>query len=134
MLPRALSEIYENVRDFFVIREDNRIIGCVALHICWSDLGEVRSLAVDNSKHKHGLGRTLVRACVDEARDIGMGRLFCLTYQPDFFQKCGFKVVDKSELPRKIWSDCFRCPKFPDCDEVSLVYDHPGQDATPVKP
>ena len=123
MLPRALSEIYENLRDFFVIRgNDGQVIACVALHISWADLAEIKSLAVSEDKHEQGLGSLLVKACIDEAAELGITTIFCLTYKPAFFEKSGFYQVDKMELPRKVWAECFRCPKFPDCDEVALVY------------
>ena len=123
MLARALSEIYENLRDFFVIRGNgSQVIGCVALHISWADLAEIKSLAVSQDKQGQGLGSLLVKACLDEAKELGIPTVFCLTYKPAFFEKHGFSQVDKMELPRKIWSECYRCPKFPDCDEVALVY------------
>ncbi|MBI2856804.1 MAG: N-acetyltransferase [Chloroflexi bacterium] len=123
MLPRALSEIYENIRDFYILRENGEVAGCVALHISWDDLAEVRSLAVDESRHDQGLGSLLLQACFEETRQLGIPRLFCLTYKPGFFEKYGFTQVDKMELPRKVWSECFRCPKFPNCDEVALICD-----------
>ncbi len=123
MLPRALSELYENLRDFFVVRdENNNVIACVALHISWSDLAEVRSLAVSEEAQVHGLGSMLVKACIEEAKILEIPTVFCLTYKPAFFEKCKFWQVDKLDLPRKVWSECFHCPKFPDCDEVALVY------------
>jgi amino-acid N-acetyltransferase len=123
MLPRALSEIYENLRDFFVVRDkNNQLIGCVALHINWADLAEVKSLAVSEDNQDKGLGSVLIEACLDEARELGIPTVFCLSYKPDFFEKYDFRRVDKMELPRKVWSECYRCPKFPDCDEVALVY------------
>lgn len=123
MLPRALSEIYEDIRDYFVIRDrSGNVIACVALHISWSDLAEIRTLAVSEEKQEQGLGSLLIKACLDEAKELGIDRIFCLTYKPAFFEKNGFIQVDKVELPRKIWSECFRCPKFPDCDEVALIY------------
>jgi amino-acid N-acetyltransferase len=124
MLPRALSEIYENMRDYFVIRNRaGRVIACVALHINWADLAEVKALAVDKDKHKGGMGAALVKACVEESRALGIERIYCLTYKPGFFKKQGFREVDKLELPRKVWAECYTCPKFPDCDEVALIYD-----------
>jgi amino-acid N-acetyltransferase len=124
MLPRALSEMYENIRDFFVARNDKgETVGCVALHVNWSDLAEVKSLAVSRNAQGKGVGTELVRACVDEARELGINTVFCLTYKPDFFEKVGFRREDKAKLPRKVWTECYRCPKFPDCDEVALVYD-----------
>lgn len=122
MLARALSEIYENLRDFSVIRDNNRVAACVALHISWSDLAEIRSLAVSEDKHDQGLGSLLVESCLNEAKELGISTVFCLTSRPAFFEKHGFRQVDKMELPRKIWSECYRCPKFPDCDEVALIY------------
>ena len=126
MLPRALSEIYENLRDYFVIRNRaGRVTACVALHISWADLAEVKGLAVDREKQKKGMGAALVKACVEESKALGIPRMYCLTYKPGFFKKQGFKQVEKMELPRKIWAECYTCPKFPDCDEVALVLDVP---------
>jgi amino-acid N-acetyltransferase len=122
MLARPLSEIYENVRDYFVIRQDNSVIACVALHVSWSDLAEVKALAVNEKYQNQGLGAQLVAACVQEAKQLEIPIIFCLTYQPAFFEKQKFVRVDKMKLPRKIWSECFHCPKFPDCDEVALFY------------
>lgn len=121
MLPRALSQIYENLRDYFVIRDGDIVIGCAALHVNWMDLAEVRSLAVDESKQNVGLGAALVNACLDEARSLGLSRVFCLTRQPGFFEKMGFATLERSQLPHKVWAECYYCPKFPDCDEYALI-------------
>jgi amino-acid N-acetyltransferase len=122
MLPRALSEIYEKLRDYSVVRDsNNRVLACVALHICWVDLAEIRSLAVCEDMQDRGLGSLLIKACLDEAKELGIPTIFCLTYKPAFFEKHNFRQVDKMELPRKVWSECFHCPKFPDCDEVALI-------------
>jgi len=122
MLPRALSELYENIRDLFVVREGDEVIGCAAHHIFWSDLTEIRAVAVAAEKQDQGAGALLVNACLEEARGLGVETVFCLTYKPQFFEKLGFYLVDRGELPRKVWGECLRCPKFPDCDEVALVY------------
>jgi amino-acid N-acetyltransferase len=122
MLPRPLSELYENLRDFFIAREDDKVIACAALHISWSDLAEVKSLAVSEEHRKQGLGDMLVKACLDEARSLGIPTIFALTYVKPFFQKCGFNEEDKATLPHKIWGECYRCPKFPNCDESALIY------------
>lgn len=122
MLPRALSEIYENVRDFFVVKEDDEVVACAALHVYWSDLAEIRAVAVSEERQNQGVGVSLMEACLKEARELGISTLFCLTYKPSFFEKFGFRRVDKMELPRKVWVECYRCPKFPNCDEVALVY------------
>jgi len=123
MLPRALSEIFENVRDFFVVRDGDTVVACAALHVYWSDLAEIRGVAVSEICQGQGVGAKLVEACLDEARALGIPRIFCLTYKAAFFEKQGFRQVDKLELPRKVWSECYRCPKFPDCDEVALTCD-----------
>ena len=127
MLPRSLSSIYENLRDYFVYESgDGEVIGSAAIHIMWEDLAEVRSLAVREGEMGRGIGTKLVEACISEAIVLGITRIFALTYRPDFFRRLGFREVDKSELPHKIWSDCLKCPKFPDCDEVALVADFSG--------
>ncbi|GAB6084491.1 N-acetyltransferase [Desulfuromonas carbonis] len=120
MLSRSLPDIYENIRDFYVFEENGETVGTVCLHICWEDLAEVRSLAVSADCEGRGLGRELVEACLVEARDLGMKRVFALTYKPVFFAKLGFHEIEKSELPQKIWGDCMKCAKFPECDEIAL--------------
>lgn len=128
MLPRSLADIYENLRDYFVFEgEDGELVGSAAIHIMWEDLAEVRSLAVREGKMRGGVGTKLVESCISEAIVLGIGRVFALTYKPAFFEKLGFHVVEKSELPQKIWSDCLKCSKFPDCDEVALVADFSGR-------
>lgn len=122
MLARPLSEIYENIRDFFVVRENGAVVACAALHISWADLAEVKSLAVEVSRQRHRMGSALVEACLDEAAALGIATVFCLTYQPVFFGTCGFKEVEKKELPHKVWGECYRCPKFPDCDESAMTF------------
>ena len=122
MLARPLSELYEDIRDYFVIREGEQVVACAALHVSWSDLAEVRSVAVAEDSQKKGLGDKLVDACLKEAEELGIKTVFCFTYQPDFFKRHKFVDIDKMELPRKVWTDCFRCPKFPNCDETALIY------------
>ena len=122
MLPRPLSEIYENIRDYFVVREGERVIACAALHVSWSDLAEIKSLAVAEDSQEQGIGAQLVEACLREARELGITTVFCLTYKPGFFEQFGFSQVEKTELPHKVWGECYRCPKFPDCNEVALIY------------
>jgi amino-acid N-acetyltransferase len=130
MLPRTMGEVYENLRDFFVVRapgarpgQDDGFLGCVALHIVWSDLAEIKSLAVPEGVQTRGLGSLLVEAAVEEARRIGLERVFALTYRPGFFERLGFVQADVMTLPRKVWNECYRCPKFPSCDEIALVRD-----------
>jgi len=121
MLARSLSEIYENIRDYYICEIDKEIVGCCALHIVWEDLAEILALAVKPDCARKGIGTKLVSACLEEAETLGMKEVFALTYVPEFFETLGFNVVDKNSLPRKIWSGCVRCPKFPDCNEIAVL-------------
>ncbi len=121
MLPRALGELYDNMRDYLVYEESGEVAGTCALHICWEDLAEIRSLCVAEQVRRRGIGTALVRACMEEARDFGIHQLFVLTYRTELFGRFGFREVDKKELPQKIWTDCIRCAKFPLCDEVAMI-------------
>ncbi|MDX1776183.1 MAG: N-acetyltransferase [Desulfobulbales bacterium] len=130
LLGRSLSSLYDQLRDFTVFvntdAEDpgrEKLIGTCALHICWENLAEIRSLAVIDEYHGKGVGRELVSKALAEADSYGITRVFTLTYQPDFFRKLGFHDIDKSELPHKVWSDCINCSKFPDCNEEALIWE-----------
>ena len=121
LLPRTLNELYERLRDFFVCEVSGEIAGICALSIYWEDLAEVRSLAVQEAQGGKGLGTALVNACLEEAASLGVHRVFALTYRPAFFEKLGFRVIDRRELPQKIWKDCLKCAKVACCDEVALI-------------
>jgi amino-acid N-acetyltransferase len=121
MLPRALSEIYEDIRDYFVVRKENQVIACAALHVNWLDLAEIRSLAVYEKEQNQRIGYLLAQACLEEAKELGIPKIFCLVRKPAFFERHGFELIDKTELPQKVWAECYRCPKFPNCDEVALI-------------
>ncbi|MCL4558708.1 MAG: N-acetyltransferase [Deltaproteobacteria bacterium] len=127
MLQRSLLELYENIRDYSVYAGDaGGIIGVCAVHMFWDGLAEIRSLAVREEYTHKGIGTALARSCIEEARGFGINQLFSLTYKPGFFEKLGFRIVDKSLLPQKIWSDCLKCPQFPDCNEIALIMDLNG--------
>jgi amino-acid N-acetyltransferase len=123
MLPRSLNELYENIRDFFVYEEGGKISGCCALHVAWENLAEIKSLAVEESKQKKGIGVMLVKEALSDAKKLKVKRVFALTYVPLFFEKLGFKRIEHAELPHKIWSECIKCVKFPDCAENALALD-----------
>nr|WP_320116682.1 N-acetyltransferase [uncultured Desulfuromonas sp.] len=125
MLSRSLAEIYQAIRSFYVLEEQGEVLGTVSLQVWWADLAEVRSLVVSESLAGRGCGRQLVQACIDEACQLGLSRLFALTYQEQFFSRLGFSLIEKSELPHKIWGDCMKCSKFPDCDEVAMAMSLP---------
>ena len=124
LLPRSLSELYDHLRDFFVLEAPGKtgnIIGVCALGVCWEDLGEIRSLAVREEYKGNDYGTHLVERCLEDAMSLGLKNVFALTYVPEFFARMGFRVVEKSVLPHKIWADCLKCAKFPDCDEISMM-------------
>jgi len=121
MLGLSRISVYNSLRNFVVIERDNRIAGVGGLSIIWKDLGEVRSLAIVPEMHGKGLGRRIVESLIVEAREMELPKVFTLTYQPGFFEKLGFSLIDKKELPHKVWKDCINCPKFPDCDEIALI-------------
>ncbi len=121
LLPRTLSEMYRHLRDFFVIEVDGKVAACGALEIFTDDLGEVRSLVVDDAWKGKGLGRMLVERLIEEAQAIGLKRLMALTYVPEFFHKLGFKTVPKETLPEKVWSVCVKCYKYNSCDEIAVL-------------
>ena len=122
LLPRPLSDLYNHTRDFFVLRQpDGQVVGCCALSIIWEDLAEIRSLFVHENLRNKGCGRMLAEACMEEAKSIGMQKIFTLTYETAFFARLNFVEVGKDVLPQKIWADCIHCPKFPDCDEVAML-------------
>lgn len=123
MLFRSLAEVYENLQTFLVAEKDGSLIGCCALEVIWSDLAEVKSLAVGPDSRGTGVGTALVSAAIDQARQLGVPRVFALTLEPRFFERAGFQIVKKEELPMKVWSDCARCPKQDECDEIAVIRD-----------
>ncbi|MFN0122814.1 MAG: N-acetyltransferase [Blastocatellia bacterium] len=123
MLPRTLLSVYENIRDFHVAIADGKVIGCSALHFTWGDMAEVRSLAVDETAGRRGVGRALVESNIAEARQHGLVQVYAFTYVPRFFDKLGFHVVAHESMPRKVWMDCISCNKFNSCDEIPMVLD-----------
>lgn len=121
MLPRSLNELYEGIRDFVVVDEGGIIKGVCALRILWEDLAEIRSLAVKEEYQGAGIGKTLIKKCLSDAKELGIKRVFALTYHPEIFKKLGFQKIDKIKLPQKIWGDCLKCHKFPECDEDAVI-------------
>jgi amino-acid N-acetyltransferase len=123
MLFKSYAQLFESLRDFAVYEDDasGEVMGCVGLSIIWADLAEVRSLAVDDSQRGKGIGSQLVKWTIEEARRLGIRRIMSLTYEQRFFEKLGFVVVPKESLPLKVWSDCVRCPKNENCDEIAMV-------------
>ena len=121
MLFRSMADIYKNLQAFTVVEVDGNVVGCCALEVVWSDLGEIKSLAVDETNTDKGIGKALVAAAVEQAHLLGIAKVFALTLTPDFFEKLGFKIIEKDSLPMKVWSDCARCPKQQNCDEIAVI-------------
>lgn len=121
MLFRSMADIYENLQTFIVIEQDGDVVGCCALEIIWSDLAEIKSLAVDETKKAMGIGKMMVGAALRQAAALGVPRVFALTLEPEFFRKLSFEIVEKETLPMKVWSDCARCPKQQHCDEIAVI-------------
>ncbi len=121
LLPRPLSQLYDHIRDFWVYVEEDEVLGCCALQICWEDLAEIRSLAVNPKAQHKRVATRFMDLAVAEARDYEIKKLFTLTYVPEFFKRFEFKLTDRSRLPQKIWADCINCVKFPDCDEIAMM-------------
>jgi amino-acid N-acetyltransferase len=121
LLPKPLGRIYEALRTFLVWEHDGRVLGCGRLDIVWEDLAEVRSVAVHGGLRGRGIGTVLVEALVEEARELGIPRLFALTYEVKFFNRLGFSVISKQALPHKIWKVCLACEKYERCVEVAVM-------------
>ena len=126
MLPRSLNTLYEALREFTVIEDQGRLIGTGALHIIWDDLAEIRALAIKEEYQHQGVGKQLITGLLKEAGELDIHQVFALTNQVVFFRKCGFKEVNKDEMPHKIWKECIDCPKFPNCDEVAMALELSG--------
>lgn len=125
MIRRSMGELYESIREFLVaVDVDGRVVGCVALHVFWEDLAELKCLAVAEEAQGTGIGRKLVDACWDQATELEIDSVFALTYAVGFFERCGYAQIDKAELPHKIWNECVRCPLFPNCKETALIRSH----------
>src|SRR5205823_181448 len=123
LLPRPVSELYQCVREFHVAIAGGEVVACAALRVLWNDLGEVRSLAVRPGFHRRGLGARLVAAVLEDARAVALPRVIALTREVPFFERCGFAATSRDDLPRKVWTDCVRCPRRHACDEVAVVID-----------
>jgi amino-acid N-acetyltransferase len=132
MIRRSMAELYESIRDFLVaVDNENRVVGCAALHVFWNDLAEIRCLAVAEHVQGSGIGRRLVDACWESAQELDIKSVFMLTNAAGFFERCGYCQIDKSELPQRIWNECVRCPLFPNCPEVALIRSVEPERATP---
>jgi len=137
MLPRGPQYMYENIRDFVIACDNNvpvysiketrevlnLIVACGSLHVLWEDIAEIRALAIHPDYQHLGLGSRLMEYMKEEAKQLGIHRLYTFTLTENFFKTLGFRRQDRSELPPKVWGECSRCPKYFHCDEVGMVLD-----------
>ena len=121
MLHRSLESIYDKLREFQVAEEAGRIVGCAAVDVFWADLAEVKSLAVAAELRGRGVGSQLLRSACEDARRLGIAKLFALTYEEAFFASHGFEVIDRNTLPEKVWRECIACPRADACDEIAIL-------------
>ncbi len=122
MLHKSLNELFENIRDYYVFEENSEILGIGAIHVTWDDLAELKSVVISSDAQGRGLGTLIVQQCLKEAKELGLRRIFALTYKPEFFEKRGFRTIDRNMLPHKVWGECIKCHKFPNCNEVAMMY------------
>ncbi|MCL1853724.1 MAG: N-acetyltransferase [Peptococcaceae bacterium] len=125
MLPRSRNSVYEGIWEYTLALDDSAVVGVGGLHVVWQDLAEVRSLAVDRGYTGRGVGSRLVGLLVEEARRLRCPRVFTLTYQVGFFERLGFCLANKEDMPHKVWKECLNCVKFPNCDETALELEIP---------
>ncbi|WP_134686012.1 N-acetyltransferase [Brevibacillus migulae] len=121
MLPRTKLSVCENLQSFVVAFDGQDVLGVAGLHILWEDLAEIRSLAISENAKGMGVGKRLVLHLVEQCKNLGINRVLALTYQKEFFDKCGFHIVAKETLPQKVWKDCINCSKLPMCDEIAMI-------------
>ncbi len=121
MLARSRNSLYEFLRDMIIAEVDGELIGVGALHMVWDELAEIRTLAVSPKMKRSGVGKTIVNMLIEEGKLLGVNTVFTLTYQPEFFGRCGFEEITKEQLPHKVWKECINCPKFPNCDEIAMM-------------
>ncbi len=134
MILRSMAELYETIREFVVaVDSENRVVGCAALHVFWENLAELRCLAVAEHVQGLGIGRKLIDACWEAARELEIKSVFTLTSAVGFFERCGYHQVDKAGLPQRIWNECVRCPSFPSCPEIALIRSFESEPAAAVK-
>ncbi|MCA6079681.1 MAG: N-acetyltransferase [Endomicrobium sp.] len=121
MLHRSLSAIYENIQEFVVLEDEGKVVACGALHVSWENLAEVKALAVLDKYKGRGFGRKIVEKLQENAKNLGVSRVFALSFKPKFFMKMGYEIIPKETLPHKIWSECINCHLFSECGEIPLL-------------
>lgn len=108
VLAKETVTLYENVQEFFVAVDGTKVVGCGALHVLWEDLGEVRTVAVDEAVLGQGIGHQILEAIIDRARHLGLKRLFCLTFETEFFGRHGFKEIEGTPVDPEVYAQLLR--------------------------
>ena len=110
LLGKDLVVLYGSVQQFVVAEVDGEVIGCGALHVMWEDLGEIRTLIVHDDWLHHGVGRAIVEMLEENARELGVSRLFCLTFEVDFFTRRGFAPIGEQIVDLDVYTQLVRSP------------------------
>ena len=108
MLSKETVTLYESVQEFIVAEQDGTLVGCGALHVLWEDLAEVRTVAVQDGLHKQGIGHQILEAIIGRARDVGVEKIFCLTFQIEFFGRHGFEVLEGTPVAPDVYAELLR--------------------------
>ena len=108
MLAKETVTLYESVQEFIVAENDGIIVGCGALHILWEDLAEVRTVAVAKDLHRKGVGHKILEAIIARAKEVGVEKIFCLTFQTDFFGSHGFEVIEGTPVDPEVYAELLR--------------------------
>jgi amino-acid N-acetyltransferase len=123
MLPRSHSALTEALSNYLVADHDGSLVGCGGLEQYSSSTAEIFGLATSPENSIRGTGSAIVQALIEKARAEKISHVFALTLAPAFFQKMGFRTVQHTDLPMKVWKDCIACPKYGNCDEIAMVLD-----------
>ena len=108
MLTKETVTLYESVQEFTVAEIDGKVVGCGALHVLWDDLAEVRTVAVEKSFHKQGIGHQILQRIIERAREVGVARIFCLTFQTEFFGRHGFVEIEGTPVAPDVYKELLR--------------------------
>jgi amino-acid N-acetyltransferase len=108
LLSKDTVALYEDVQEFLVAERDGEVVGCGALHVMWEDLAEVRTMAVDQEHRRKGVGSAVLVALLERARELGVGRVFCLTFETNFFASHGFAPIEGTPVDPKVYKQLLR--------------------------
>ncbi|NDK90854.1 amino-acid N-acetyltransferase [Gordonia desulfuricans] len=126
LLEKNLVTLYESVQEFWVADDDGTVVGCGALHVLWSDLGEVRTVAVDSNCSGRGVGHLLVGRLMDVARELQLDRVFVLTFETAFFGRHGFREIEGTPVTKEVYEEMCRSYDTGVAEFLDLSYVKPN--------